>query len=223
MNYVYDLLCNFSLEDEFLDFYEWMESDNICTIEKIPIFYISSLELQDILYSTIQVSKEFLNQIYQKTITTCDTIPYSCLITDFQRVVAIKFHSNGLSNGKSSLLIDEEDAIVDECRSLQLHDFSYTIIDKKYSFDSLTREDRAIKKFLLSELKKLYELKFYDEIEYLYYEIFSQKVEKKEMYQLLVNSIEKSFSIEHHELYQIVKMLSDGLTFNEKKLFYSLH
>ena len=37
MNYIYDLVLNFSENERILEFYEWMKEDVLSTVAKIPI------------------------------------------------------------------------------------------------------------------------------------------------------------------------------------------
>ena len=67
MNYIYDILLNFIDSERLIEFYEWSESDSFEHIKRIPIYRISSKVMQDICENKIKVSKEFLDEIKNKT------------------------------------------------------------------------------------------------------------------------------------------------------------
>ena len=48
MNYIYDILVNFNDGDRLIEFFEWNETDLFEHIKKIPIYRISSKQMQEI-------------------------------------------------------------------------------------------------------------------------------------------------------------------------------
>ena len=208
MNMVYDIVLNFSKVGSFIDFYEWNEDDNIIIINKIPIFRISRKQLIDMFKSYIQLDKAFLKKIYHKTHSDEGLIDYTCLFTDMSRVLALKFNISGDVIEQSTLLLDEENAVIEENYDLDEIKINYKI-NKKFNITSfLTRKDREIQYYLISEIERLYDVKDYDEIEYLYYEIFSDTKEIDKMYNILIENIRDNFNEKYYQIYKIIKMIS---------------
>ena len=67
MNMVYDVMLNYSNENQFFDFYEWDKNDSFLIIQEIPIIKISEKQMIEIEKSIIQVSPSFLNDIFEKS------------------------------------------------------------------------------------------------------------------------------------------------------------
>ena len=68
MYYYYDVLLNFTSDDELFSFYEWEESDQVEFIKKIPIFRTSNICLLDNLQYKIKYETTLVEQIKNKTI-----------------------------------------------------------------------------------------------------------------------------------------------------------
>ena len=207
MNYIYDIVLCFNKYDLNIDFYEWDKSDNFSYIEKIPIYRITDIGMNEINSHLIRIDNELLSNIYNKTHTNKDKIKYSLLVTDMSRVVALEFDSNGYLIHKSNLLIDEEDAVIEEASLLDLDIFNYEKFDCFNEEYFLTRKEKYMKNSLLEEINYLYNNKKYDEINYLYYEVFDEEKSIKNKYNDLINLIGSNNSLE--ELFEVVKMTKE--------------
>ncbi len=208
MSYIYDLLCNFSKVGEFRDSYEWEKNDSIIMISKILIYFVDEKGMIDIMKNQIQVSNSFLNQIKDSTETDFGVISYACLVTDFSRVIALKFSSDGLLIERSSLLLDEEDAVIEEIKDFSLPSFSFQKTKEDYYISFLTRREKKIQNYLLTEIQKIYDFGLYDELDYLYHEFFSEKKTNQEMYFTLMDQIENHYKNYFQDLYDIIQMIS---------------
>lgn len=207
MNYIYDLVLNFTDSDNLLEFYEWKKRDNLTTIQKMPIFKITRYQMDDILNNRIKISEEIFNRVKNKTvIVDGDNLKYSFLVTDLNRVVALDFSSDRVLKRSSCLLLDEEEDVIDECADYEVDDFNYEIVCsyKKQLF--LTREEKNIREKLLLELKNLYENKDYDEINYLYEELYTEKMSIRRKYLFLVDEITNNYDSKYNKLYDIIKL-----------------
>lgn len=207
MNYIYDLVLNFTDSDNLLEFYEWKKRDNLTTIQKMPIFKITRYQMDDILNNRIKISEEIFNRVKNKTvIVDGDNLKYSFLVTDLNRVVALDFSSDRVLKRSSCLLLDEEEDVIDECADYEVDDFNYEIVCsyKKQLF--LTREEKNIREKLLLELKCLYENKDYDEINYLYEELYTEKMSIRRKYLFLVDEITNNYDSKYNKLYDIIKL-----------------
>lgn len=204
MNYIYDVVLNFTDYDSYLEFYEWDKSDDFTYIEKIPIYKVNTLQMKDIMSNRIKINKDLLLEVFDKTITSNGNIDYSFLVTDMERVMGLKFNKNGLLICKSSLLIDEEDAVIDEAMEFYNDVFDYSIIDSNNTFSFLTRKEKKIRDFLLNEINNLYVNGSYDEINYLYYEIFDKDVCIDKKYNYLINEIKNNNKLLN--LYSVIEL-----------------
>ena len=207
MNYIYDIVLCFNKYSLSINFYEWNSSDIFTHIEKIPIYRITDIGMNEINSHLIRIDKELLSCIKNKTVSKTGVINYSLLVTDMNRVVGLKFDKTGLLIEKSSLLIDEEDTVIEEAGLLELDIFNYELLD---SFDNelfLTRSEKSIKNSLLKEIEYLYNNRMFDEINYLYYEVFNETKNIHNKYLDLVKIINDGNYID--ELFEVVKMTKE--------------
>ena len=207
MNYIYDVVLCFNKYNLNISFYEWNNNDSFTYIEKIPIYRITDIGMNEISNHLIKIEKDLLSNIYNKTYSRDGLINYSLLVTDMNRVVGLKFSEEGLLIEKSDLLIDEEDAVIEECTLLDLDIFNYELLDSYSDEMFLTRKEKYIKNSLIDELNYLYNNKKYDEINYLYYEVFNDTKSIHNKYIDLVNLIGSNKCID--ELFEVVKMIKE--------------
>lgn len=208
MNYIYDVLLNFTDNKTLVEFYEWLEDDTIEHIKKIPIFRTSTKTMGDLLSSKIQVTTDFLKTIKNQTIVyNSQNLKYAALFTDLNRVVALEFNDKGLSVCKSSLLLDEEEDVIDESSLLSVEKISYKVVENTPNAYFLTREERFKRNYLLNEFKHLYENKDFAKFNYLYEEIFSKdNLKNIERYQKVLSELTENYSAKYDFLYEIVKL-----------------
>ena len=207
MNYIYDVVLCFNKYNLNINFYEWNNNDNFTYIEKIPIYRITDIGMNEISNHLIKIDKELLSNIYNKTYSRNGVINYSLLVTDMNRVVGLKFSNDGLLIEKSNLLIDEEDAVIEECSLLDLDIFEFDKLNSYSDEMFLTRREKYIKNSLIDELNYLYNNKKYDEINYLYYDVFNETKSIHNKYLDLVNLIGSNKCID--ELFEVVKMAKE--------------
>ena len=203
MNMVYDVMLNYSNENQFFDFYEWDKNDSFLIIQEIPIIKISEKQMIEIEKSIIQVSHSFLNDIFEKSKSIDFQVFTGLLVMNNDKVIGLKFDRNGLLIEKSSLLLDEEMAIIDENQDLCITDFSYTVVSSTI-FSFLTRREKKLQKRLLKEVNSFYLRQEYDVINYLYQELFSDKKSSEEQYQLLLDHIQYHYSAQTEKLFDII-------------------
>ena len=65
MKNIYDILVNFKKIP--YEFYEWNKEDDVKHVKKMPSIKVSDSTLYDIFYNDAVVSKNFLDQIKDKT------------------------------------------------------------------------------------------------------------------------------------------------------------
>lgn len=205
MNYYYDLLLNF--QDEYYMFYEWDEGDNIEFIKKIPLFHVDTKMISDTILNIIEVDKNLLEQIYEKTrLKQNKTLDYACVISDGKNNIALKFNKQGIIISKSSLLSEDE---------LNINEFIYTITKSKINYQIIsrcklqkeTRQELKIKEYLDVEIKKIYNKKNYSKLKYLYLEWFDKILDNnEEMYQNMLNKINDKLTFKEYHIYELIKM-----------------
>ena len=214
MNYIYDVVLNFNDYRDVYDFYEWDRDDSFIYIEKIPIFVVNTFQMEDILFSRIKISNELLDKVKNKTILENGSILYSFLVTNRDKVIGLNFNNNGELIEVSNLLLDEEEAVLEEISEFDMDYLEYEVINKCNNVLFFTRKDRYIRNRLLEEINNLYKDKHYDEISYLYYEIFNDNCSIQSKYKLLIDSITNNYKNTYSKLYDIILLSKQGILSN---------
>lgn len=209
MNYYYDIILNWS-EEVAYDFYEWNDTDYLELIKKIPLFRIKHKSLIDIISSKIKVNEEFLNLIKDKTIISgkniVNKVTYASLFTDGKNIIAIEFNNEGYSISYSKLLIDDELNVLEVAYDLRDYALEYEVIEPLNVITNLRQEEEA-KRLIILELNNLYQNKDLAKLKYLYYEYKkSTKEDIEEIYEELLDSLNKDFNNNVLKLYYIIKL-----------------
>ena len=209
MNYYYDIILNWN-EDVAYEFYEWNDTDYLELIKKIPLFRIKHKSLIDIISNKIKVSEEFLNLIKDKTIISgkniINRVTYASLFTDGKNIIAVEFNSEGYSISYSKLLIDDELNVLEISYDLRDYPLEYEIVEKLKLITNLRQEDEA-KRLITLELNNLYQNKDLAKLKYLYYEYKKTTKENlEEIYQELIESLNKDFNNNVLKLFYIIKL-----------------
>ena len=207
MIYIYDILVNFNYGRPY-EFYEWYDTDEIINIKKIKLVRIGEKELDDILSNNLIVEEEFLIKIYG----SCELYNknknklynYTCLFSDGNRVVAIKFNNEGKIIGRSKLLLDEETEISVLALNLDKYDLKYQKCEKIENIKFYTRRELSIYNYLQIEIKSIYDKKEYSKLKYLYQEYFDKdNISNKEMCNELLDSL-NDINNKHKEIYNLL-------------------
>lgn len=209
MNYYYDIILNWS-EEVAYDFYEWNDTDYLELIKKIPLFRIKHKSLIDIISSKIKVNEEFLNLIKDKTIISgkniVNKVTYAALFSDGKNIIAIEFNNEGYSISYSKLLIDDELNVLEVAYDLRDYALEYEVIEPLNVTTKLRQEEEA-KRLIILELNNLYQNKDCAKLKYLYYEYKkSTKENIEEIYEELLDSLNKDFNNNVLKLYYIIKL-----------------
>ena len=204
MNYIYDLVFNYVDWNERLEFYEWKKEDILTFVQKIPVFKINSIQMEEVINYRVQFDKEFLKLIYNQTFTEEGVIPYSFLLMDGERAISFQLDSLGKVILNSCLLLDEEEVVLEESSDFELTLLDYNVLEKYPTNSFFTRRERNIQKYLLNELENLYHNKNYDEIDYLYNELYSDKKDVEEKYNFLINDIKNNYNEKYNQIYDII-------------------
>ena len=209
MSYVYDIVLNYN--EELFDFYEWKRDDSIYHIKRISLVKVDSKTYNEIYDNIVKFDNDFLLTIFNKceyyTNRKIETIPYAFLLTDSYRVLGLLLDNNGKIVKYSSLLLDEEEDILDLCYKLADTAIKYKIISRRDNSELLTRMEKSIIKYIKKDLNNSYNKKDINKLKYLYYEYFNkQSDELEEIYQKLMNELEVNFNKKHYELYNLIKL-----------------
>lgn len=208
MNYIYDILVNFNDGDRLIEFFEWNETDLFEHIKKIPIYRISSKQMQEICNNKIILDKEHLICIKSKTQLYNNTdIKYALIVTDLNKAIALEFNNQGEIISRSTFLLDEEESIIEEANNFKEELLKYELSDE-YKIDYyLTRKELFKKNYLLKELNFLEKNKDYEKLNYLYEEIFKKdNLTYKERILRLIENIKNNYNFKHNELYEIIRL-----------------
>lgn len=209
MTYIYDLLLNFTDDERILEFFEWNEKDEIINIKKIPLIRVSNKTMKDFINKKVKVTEELLLEIKNKTTTYSKTedLEYSLLISDLNKVIAIEFNKKGEVLSRSSLLLDEEDEVLEEVEYLEIQPIKYKVISTYITNYTLTRLEQKKKKYLLKEMDTLYQENNISKLTFLYEEIFPKdELSLYDKYLKLKEDIEDNYSNNHNKLYDIVRL-----------------
>ena len=210
MKNIYDILVNFKKIP--YEFYEWNKEDDVKHVKKMPSIKVSDSVLYDIFYNDAVVSKNFLDQIKDKTEIffgrTVRKVKYACVIYNDVVALSILLNDNGEIIGKSKLLFDEEDDVLKE--DVPLKEIDYNVIKKVKKISGLTRREAKIVLLLSKYLDKIHESKKNDEIKYMYFECFNKVEEDNEKaYKNLKNEVLKANLNVIETLKTLIKVLKN--------------
>ena len=210
MKNIYDILVNFKKIP--YEFYEWNKEDDVKHVKKMPSIKVSDSTLYDIFYNDAVVSKNFLDQIKDKTEIffgrTVKKVKYACVIYNDDVALSILLNDNGEIIGKSKLLFDEEEDVLKE--DVPVKEIDYNIIKKSKKISGLTRRETKIVLLLSKYLDKIHESKKNDEIKYMYFECFNKVEEDNEKaYKNLKNEVLKANLNVIETLKTLIKVLKN--------------
>lgn len=210
MKNIYDILVNFKKIP--YEFYEWNKEDDVKHVKKMPSIKVSDSALYDIFYNDVVVSKNFLDQIKDKTEIffgrTVKKVKYACVIYNDDVALSILLNDNGEIIGKSKLLFDEEEDVLKE--DVPVKEIDYNIIKKSKKISGLTRRETKIVLLLSKYLDKIHESKKNDEIKYMYFECFNKVEEDNEKaYKNLKNEVLKANLNVIETLKTLIKVLKN--------------
>lgn len=204
MNFIYDIVLNFN--KEFYDFFEWNRKDNVVNVKKIPFFLVDDDTFKIMKYDDVIVDTSFIESINDRTFTysRCKIGP-SCLITNGKEVMGLLFNGSGVLLKRSSLLLDEEEEVLDEIYSDVVYKIGI-VKDRKVKRGTSTRIESEKKEFLIKYINK----EDSDiNLKYLYYDYFEKDEDNpKVVKDLLIREIKNNWNKNFNRLYETVKIFS---------------
>lgn len=210
MKNTYDILVNF--KKQVYEFYEWNKKDNINHIKVIPTFKVSDKCLYDFINCNLVINKEFLKKIYKKTEVFYGRLikayEYACILFNDDIALAFIFDEEGNLIGKSSLLFDEEEDIIELNKKLEKENIKYEIISKVINNKFYTRNENKIIDVLLKYLSEIYNTNKISELKYIYLECFDNDEENYEYaYKKIVSEIENGNFNVIEKIKSLIKVL----------------
>ncbi len=193
MNYVFDVTLNFKYP--LYDFYEWDLDDFIINFKKVPLYKIKSKDLFNLKYSKFKLDyiKLPLSKAYNH-----HKKYLAVIFTDGKTSAAFHMDGNGNVIGKSSILPEEEEEILDSSNYLKDTKINYKILSKdKISYEK-TRNEIKISKYLVDEINKINDI---NKLEYISFECLGKNMSKKE----LINVIKEKWNDEYFKIYDFFR------------------
>jgi len=211
MIYVYDIILNWSSNNELYDFFEWELNDELENVKKMPLIKIDSDILDKMFNYDFYIKKDLLGRIDNLTETyftnKTGLIKYACLFTDGLRALAVKFDEDGNGILKSKLLLDEEQEVLMLSSKLNRYDIEIETCSSKKSLSFETRHEKEIRTVLLEDLNNCYNNCNFDKLKYLYFECFDDEESDSEVaFNKLVKSMDNGINKVHHKLYELVML-----------------
>ena len=170
MKYIYDIVLNFNYD--YYEFYEWKNSDKIVNIKKIPVYKVNNDIYLSIKYNDVVLDTK---------------IKRMCLITNSLEVMGIVINNYGKVIKRSSLLLDEEDSVLDESDDLKETPIKF----KKNIYRSrelIVRDKKEKRKYIKSFLKNINKKDDEYLLKYIYYDLFKCEDNVDNIYNNLLNN-----------------------------------
>jgi len=204
MNFIYDIVLNFN--KDYYDFFEWNKKDSFINVKKIPLFIVSNDVFKMMKYDKITVDLNFINDIRDKTFTYSRIkLGPSCLVSNGKEVIGLLFNDNGDLIKRSSLLLDEEEEVLDEITDNRVCAISI-IKSKKNEVKHINRIVKEKKDFLIKYINKE---KNYIYLKYLYYDYFEEDEDNIiTIKSSLINEIKNNWNKKFNSFYETVKIFS---------------
>ncbi len=207
MYYFYDILLNFQGDNDLFEFYEWLNTDNIEFVKKIPLFRVSTKLLQDSLKYKVRFDENVIYQIKNKTILkSTKSIENAFVISDAKNALALELDNNGNVISRSKLLLKDEENLLETMFTMKDIDLKYEKIEKYKKKDSI-RQIEEIKKLIKCEIETLYESKNISKLKYLYYEWFNKNCSNLDkIHKDMLNALQKDYNANLKQIYDFIKI-----------------
>ncbi len=208
MYYYYDILLNFGSDNELFSFYEWEKDDAVEFVKKVPLFRVSTETFLDNLKYQVQYEKEVISLIQNKTIVkaNANVSENLMIISDNKNALALEIGLDGTVIGRSKLLLEDEENLLEILYTMKETHFDYKKI-KKYKNRNSLRQIEKIKKLIKCELDTLYESKNVSKLKFLYYEWFNKSGKNIDlMYHEMQEKLSKEYNANLKKIYDFIKI-----------------
>lgn len=204
MNYIYDIILNFN--EEFYDFYEWKNNDNVINVRKIPILKVDENTYVSLRNNRVQVSMETIDSLKKNFSLYNEKIEGNiiCLITNGMSAFGVMFNNNGYLIKRSSMLFDEEEEVIDESENIKEIKIEF-IKNEKQKSNNISRIVKEKQKFIKDYISSLD-----DELtlKYIYYDYFEKEENKNNIKEILLSEINSKWNSKLSKLYDLTKLLN---------------
>lgn len=204
MNYIYDIILNFN--EEFYDFYEWNNNDNVINVRKIPVLKVDENTYVSLRNNKIQVSMETIDSLKKNFSLYNEKIEGNiiCLITNGMSAFGVMFNNNGYLIKRSSMLFDEEEEVIDESENIKEVKIDF-IKNEKQKSNNISRIVKEKQKFIKDYISSLD-----DELtlKYIYYDYFEKEEDKNNIKEILLSEINSEWNSKLSKLYDLTKLLN---------------
>ena len=204
MNYIYDIILNFN--EEFYDFYEWKNNDNVINVRKIPVLKVDENTYVSLRNNKVQISMETIDSLKKNFSLYNEKIEGNiiCLITNGMSAFGVMFNNNGYLIKRSSMLFDEEEEVIDESENIKEVKIEF-IKNEKQKSNNISRIVKEKQKFIKDYISSLD-----DELtlKYIYYDYFEKEENKNNIKEILLSEINSKWNSKLSKLYDLTKLLS---------------
>lgn len=205
MNFIYDIVLNFN--KDFYNFFEWSKKDNIINIKKIPLFVVDNDTFKIMKYDSVTVSKNFIDSIKDKTYTySRQKVGPCCLVSNSKEVIGLLFGDSGVLLKRSSLLLDEEEEVIEEIYSDEIFNIEIIKTKKNKVENNVNRIQKEKKEFLLKYINKETD---YINLKYLYYDYFEKDEDNINVIKVsLIHEIKNNWNKKFDSFYETVRIFN---------------
>ena len=206
MNYIYDIVLNFN--KELYEFFEWKDDDNLINIRKIPLIKINDDDFVSLLYNKIKIEKLVLDTFKKKFSLYSEEINGNviCIVTNGQRAMGVMFDQFGNLIGRSAMLLDEEEEVLEESENLEETKLLYEKNKTKKVNIKLSRIEIKKKQYIENFLNAIDNIKI---LKYIYFDYFDREAEKEDIKKILLMELEKKWDNNLNRLYTLTQTLSN--------------
>ncbi len=208
MNYYYDLIINLRENNEYV-FYEWLNTDDLLCIKKIPIIKVNSKDMLDILLNQIKIDEDTLLFIQNKTIiddTLNSKLNYSAIFSDGDYAIMLEFKDNGKVIRRSRLLLEDENNVNEIVMNTKEKKITYDIL-KKLDFNNELRQASSLKNNIRKEINKLYDNKEVIKLKYLFLEWFNyEEQDINKIIKIMNDDLNNELNSIHENIYYLIKL-----------------
>ena len=206
MNYIYDIVLNFN--KELYEFFEWKDDDNLINIRKIPLIKINDDDFVSLLYNKIKIEKLVLDTFKKKFSLYSEEINGNviCIVTNGQRAMGVMFDQFGNLIGRSAMLLDEEEEVLEESENLEETKLLYEINKTQQVNIKLSRVEIEKKQYIENFLNAIDNIKI---LKYIYFDYFDREAEKEDIKKILLMELEKKWDNNLNRLYTLTQTLSN--------------
>ena len=206
MNYIYDIVLNFN--KELYEFFEWKDDDNLINIRKIPLIKINDDDFVSLLYNKIKIEKLVLDTFKKKFSLYSEEINGNviCIVTNGQSAMGVMFDQLGNLIGRSAMLLDEEEEVLEESENLEETKLLYEINKTQQVNIKLSRVEIEKKQYIENFLNAIDDIKI---LKYIYFDYFDREAEKEDIKKILLMELEKKWDNNLNRLYTLTQTLSN--------------